>query len=58
MHFIQKRKPRITPAYAGISEHLHTVHALAGDHPRIRGDKPELRGFGGLGGGSPPHTRG
>ena len=49
---------RITPACAGKSSRLLYSDFLAGDHPRMRGEKGELTGNKPHVLGSPPHARG
>ena len=49
---------RITPAYAGKSDHGDRGTGGGKDHPRIRGEKTYLRNIPAQNKGSPPHTRG
>ena len=55
---LNKPRFRITPAYAGTSEHRWQRVRPIRDHPRIRGDKAILLFFHQACRGSPPHTRG
>ena len=48
----------ITPAYAGKSGVLVNVDEVAGDHPRVCGEKVVVSGGSGGGMGSPPRMRG
>ena len=49
---------RITPAYAGKSDILHHHTCVAGDHPRLCGEKDFNRIFNRRSQGSPPPMRG
>ena len=55
---IQDSPAGITPAYAGKSCPSDFVLQRAGDHPRLRGEKPATRRPCGRLTGSPPLTRG
>ena len=48
----------ITPAWAGKRRSQGAAALQSGDHPRVGGEKPELRGYDGKVVGSPPHGRG
>ena len=48
----------ITPAYAGKSSRKSLCAAAGRDHPRIRGEKSQMRESNCKEKGSPPHTRG
>ena len=49
---------RITPAYAGKSKSLPSLHIGSRDHPRVCGEKARLGRFWLSAWGSPPHMRG
>ena len=49
---------RITPAYAGKSDHENASKKSEEDHPRIRGEKKTISAVPDRLSGSPPHTRG
>ncbi len=49
---------RITPAYTGKSDRLDGAVKISWDHPRIHGEKINVKRLENARKGSPPHTRG
>ena len=57
-HNTNRVEDRITPAYTGKSYHMGCEKICVQDHPRIHGEKSDVRSSRNVMSGSPPHTRG
>ena len=55
---VKSGQPRITPAYAGKSDHARYVVIIVWDHPRVCGEKAGKFRSNATGTGSPPRMRG